>query len=228
MNVQLLEYARIELTRALADTSGGTKGQLQAFSENPPADKNRNPRRPVHVVEVDDGRGGMRRVKAENSAVYVLETRSRRRPLPPMKDSEFESAPWRRAVNELREHEQAWLRYCYGFELTFKYQTLICEAIWNDHQQYLPKGLMRKTKKRLVSLVWLAVQDTAARHMNDSYKAYAGAALASMMDISRSTWCEIYGPHWKLMKQSVNKLDYWALQEVLKRKQDHVFDEVRA
>lgn len=128
MNVQLLEYARIELTRALADTSGGTKGQLQAFSENPPADKNRNPRRPVHVVEVDDGRGGMRRVKAENSAVFVLETRSRRRPLPPMKDSEFESAPWRRAVNELPEHEQAWLRYCYGFDLTFNYQTLICEA----------------------------------------------------------------------------------------------------
>jgi hypothetical protein len=30
---------RIELRRALADLSGSTKGQLQAFSEHPPADK---------------------------------------------------------------------------------------------------------------------------------------------------------------------------------------------
>lgn len=35
MTPQLLEYARIELIRALMDTSGKTKGQLQVFSENP-------------------------------------------------------------------------------------------------------------------------------------------------------------------------------------------------
>lgn len=226
MNVQLLEYARIELTHALADTSGGTKGQLQAFSENPPADKNRNPRRTVHVVEVEDGRGGIRRIKAENTAVFVQETHSRRRPLPPINDYEFESAPWRRAVNQLPEHEQAWLRYCYGFDLTFRYQTLICEAVWNSHQKHLPKGLLSKTKKRLIKLVWLAVQDAAARNMNNTYKEYAGAALASLMAVSRSTWCEIYGPHWQLMKQAVDELDRCALLEVLHRKQNHVFDDV--
>jgi hypothetical protein len=228
MDDNLLNYARLEITRALVDTSGGTKGQLQAFSENPPADKNKNPRRPLHTVEVDDGHGGIRRIKAENSAVYVLETRSRRRPLPPMKDFEFESAPWRRAVNQLPEHEQAWLRYCYGFDLAFKYQTVICEAIWSEHQKYLPKGLMTKTKKRLIKLVWLAVQDAAARNMNDTYREYAGAALAALMEISRSTWCEIYGPHWQLMKNTVDELDRRSLQEVLNRKQDHVFEEVGA
>lgn len=41
MNLQELEYTRIELRRALADLSGSTKGQLQAFSEHPPADKNK-------------------------------------------------------------------------------------------------------------------------------------------------------------------------------------------
>lgn len=221
MNVQLLEFARIELTRALADTSGCTKGQLQAFSENPPADKNRNPRRPVHVVELEGGRV----VKAENPAVYVLETRSRRRPLPPINDYEFAAAPWRRAVNSLSEHEQAWLRYCYGFDLTFRHQTLICEAVWNGHQKHLPKGIMRKTKKRLIQLVWLAVQDTAARNLNNSYREYAGAALAALMQISRSTWCEIYGSHWQLMKKAVDELDRQALRKVLNRKQDHILEE---
>lgn len=75
MDPQLLEYARIELTRALMDNSGKTKGQLQAFSEHPPADKERNPRKPLHIVELEDGQGGIRKVKAENSALYVLETR---------------------------------------------------------------------------------------------------------------------------------------------------------
>lgn len=215
MDLQLLEYARIELTRALIDNSGKTKGQLQAFCEHPPADKERNPRKPIHAVELDDGRGGVRCVKAENSAVYVLETRSRRRPLPPINDNEFSAAPWRRAVNMLPEHEQAWLRYCYGFDLTFRYQTMICEAIWNGHQHALPAGLLKKTKKRIISLVWLAVQEVAAQQMNDTYKQYAGALLATHLGVSRSTWCEIYAPHWKMLKSAVATLDVKSLCNVL-------------
>lgn len=215
MNMQLLEFARIELTRALLDTSGKTKGQLEAFSENPLADKNRNPRKPVHSVELDDGRGGTRSVKAENPAVYVLETRSRRRPLPPINDYEFAAAPWRRAVNMLPEYQQAWLRYCYGFDLTFRYQTLICEAVWNGHQQHLPAGLLMKTKKRLISLVWLAAQDVAAANSNDTYKEYAGAALGRMIGSTQQAWSKTYGPHWALLKAAFREMDQTALTGVL-------------
>ncbi|PWI82120.1 antitermination protein [Enterobacter sp. CGMCC 5087] len=225
MDLQLLEYARIELTRALIDNSGKTKGQLQAFCEHPPADKDRNPRKPIHVVELDNGRGGVRCVKAENSAVYVLETRSRRRPLPPINDNEFSAAPWRRAVNMLPEHEQAWLRYCYGFDLTFRYQTMICEAIWNGHQHALPPGLLKKTKKRIISLVWLAVQEVAAQQMNDTYKQYAGALLATHLGVSRSTWCEVYAPHWKMLKSAVELLDLESLSSVLTRMPEPNFEE---
>ena len=35
MNLQNLEYTRIEVRRALLDLSGATKGQLEAFIENP-------------------------------------------------------------------------------------------------------------------------------------------------------------------------------------------------
>ncbi|HDT2078310.1 TPA: antitermination protein [Enterobacter roggenkampii] len=225
MDPQLIEYARIELTYALMDNSGKTKGQLQAFCEHPPADKDRNPRKPIHVVELDNGRGGVRCVKAENSAVYVLETRSRRRPLPPINDNEFSAAPWRRAVNMLPEHEQAWLRYCYGFDLTFRYQTMICEAIWNGHQHALPPGLLKKTKKRIISLVWLAVQEVAAQQMNDTYKQYAGALLATHLGVSRSTWCEVYAPHWKMLKSAVELLDLESLSSVLVRMPEPNFEE---
>lgn len=224
MDPQLIEYARIELTRALMDNSGKTKGQLQAFSEHPPVDKDRCPRKQVHMVELEDGR----KVKAQNSSLYVLETRSRRRPMPPITDYEFSAAPWRRAVNSLPEYEQAWLRYCYGFDLTFRYQTLICEAIWNGHQKYLVAGLLKKTKKRIISLIWLAVQEVAAQRMNDTYKKYAGALLATHLGVSRSTWCEVYSPHWQQLKQSVEALDLLALEEVINCKENHVFDEITA
>lgn len=213
MNPQLVEYARIELTRALMDTSGKTKGQLLAFCEHPPAEKDRFPRKNIHMVEFEDGR----KVKAQNTSLYVLETRSRRRPMPPITDNEFAAAPWRRAVNSLPECEQAWLRYCYGFDLTFRYQTLICEVVWNNHQKHLPAGLLKKTKKRLISLVWLAAQDVAATRSNDTYKEYAGAALARLMSVNPSTWLRVYAPHWSHFKRAFGELDLQSLKHTLIR-----------
>ncbi|MEP8549536.1 bacteriophage antitermination protein Q [Enterobacter mori] len=131
MNAQQLEYVRILLRAALADDSGGTKGQLEAFAEHPPADKNLNPRKMIHVVELDNGRGGVRRVKAENSALYVMETRSRCRPGPPISDNAFYSCAWCRAINKLDGGSQARLKYCYGGDLSYASQILICERVWS-------------------------------------------------------------------------------------------------
>ncbi|MFV9180703.1 bacteriophage antitermination protein Q [Serratia marcescens] len=215
MNAQQLEYIRINLRAALVDSSGGTKGQLEAFAEHPPADKERNPRRPVHVVALDDGRGGVRQVKAENSALYVLETRSRRRPLPPMKEHAFATCTWRRAVMTLDDYQQAWLRYCYGFDLSFKYQIAICEYIWKAYEAELAdKKIQRRMKNKLASLVWLAVQDVATKNSNESYREYAGAALASLMSITRQTWAECYALHWQELKVRAMVLDLDALQTV--------------
>ncbi|VFS57562.1 Phage antitermination protein Q [Kluyvera cryocrescens] len=81
------------------------------------------PRRAVVLTSFElEGESGTRFVNSLSAPLYVLETRSRRRPMPPIKDMEFESAPWRRAVNSLNEYQQAWLRYCYGFDLSYKHQ----------------------------------------------------------------------------------------------------------
>ncbi|WP_419963979.1 bacteriophage antitermination protein Q [Pantoea vagans] len=215
MSAQDLEYARIKLRLALADYSGKTKGQLEAFSENPPAEKSRLTRKPIHTVELDDGKGGKRKVKSENTAVYALETRSRRRPLPPISDEDFATSPWRRAVNQLTEHEQAWLLYCYGYDLDFRHQITLCEYVWRKFQLCLPPGLIRKTQKRLSSLVWVAVQEIACTQSNSAFKQYAGALLASRLGVSRSTWSRIYAAHWKALKALVQELDGRALNSVL-------------
>ncbi|BFU34138.1 bacteriophage antitermination protein Q [Enterobacter asburiae] len=215
MNAQQLEYLRIQVRAALADDSGGTKGQLEAFSEHPPADKNRNPRQHVHVVELHNGRGGVRRVKSENSALYVLETRSRRRPMPPIRDKAFSSCAWRRAVLKLDICQQAWIRYCYGFDLNFTYQRDICRYIWKEFmKQQNCLQLQKRVRQRLIQLVWLAVQDLATKNQNDSYKEYAGATLAALMNVERSTWSRVYSKHWQEMKQLLCDLDENALMKL--------------
>ncbi|RSW72917.1 bacteriophage antitermination protein Q [Klebsiella aerogenes] len=227
MNLQNLEYTRIEVRRALQNLSVTTKGQLEAFSENPPADKNKSPRQPRHIIDLDGGIGcGTSVVKALTTPVYVMETRSRRRPMPPINDIEFSYSPWRRAVNQLDSHQQAWVRYCYGFDLNFHYQTLMCQHVWTEYQNYqVTKPLQSRVIKKLVGLVWLAAQEVAATRNNETYKAYAGAALARMVSVDRSTWKRVYSGHWERLKQAFVALDRSALQFIYN--QHEIIDEVK-
>lgn len=215
MNAQQLEYVRIQLRAALVNDSGGTKGQLEAFAEHPPADKNRNPRQHFHVVELDNGRGGVRRVKAENSALYVMETRSRRRPMPPIRDNAFSSCAWRRAVLRLDESQQAWIKYCYGFDLNFKYQREICRFVWESYlKQQEDIKLQKRVEKRFIQLVWLAVQEIAARNTNETYKDYAATTLASFLSVHRDTWYATYAEPWGQFKERATELDISGLNGV--------------
>lgn len=225
MNPQELNYVRNEIRRALLDLSGGTKGQLEAFSEHPPADKKATSRRCASLVELE-GEKGIRFVNSLVAPLYVMETRSRRRPMPPIKEMEFAYAPWRRAVNALNDYQQAWLRYCYGFDLSYKHQVLMCEHVWKNYQKYLVENqLQSRVIKKLVGLVWLAGQEVAAARSNETYKDYAGAALARMVSVDRSTWMRVYSLHWAGLKAAFSDLDenslaialeYYENEEVLK------------
>lgn len=215
MNAQQLEYIRIKLRQALVDDSGNTKGQLEAFAEHPPADKDRNPRKRIHVVELDNGRGGVRCVKAENTTLYVLGTRSRRRPMPPIREEAFTSCAWRRAFLMLDISQRAWLKYCYGFDLNFGYQTEICQHVWKNYEKKLMNvRLQKRVKQRLISLVWLAVQEVAAMNNNVLYKEYAATALANFLSIHRDSWYQTYAEAWKDFKYFCNKLDIASLSEI--------------
>lgn len=73
--------------------------------------------------------------------------------------------------------------------------------------------------KKLVSLVWLAAQEVAAARSNDTYKEYAGAALARMISVNRSTWLRVYASHWARFKAAFVELDAQALQTILIRRE---------
>lgn len=215
MNAQQLEYIRIKLRQALVDDSGNTKGQLEAFAEHPPADKDRNPRQRIHVVELDNGRGGVRRVKAENTALYVLETRSRRRPMPPIRDKTFSSCAWRRAVLKLDETQQAWLLYCYGHDLDYQNQIKICDRIWgrlSSEENLAAK--QQRVQRKIAVLVWLAVQSISAENRNEDCKRYAGTLMASLLSVSRQTWICTYSYYWKSLLNLVKAFDIACLEKV--------------
>ncbi|EAC1376986.1 antitermination protein [Escherichia coli] len=218
-NEYLLEYTRIKLRAALQDLSGGSKGQLEALCEHPPADKNAYPRKHIHRVQLED-----RTVDALVTPVYALESFSRRRPAPPMNDFEFADSSWRRSVNSLDVSKQAWLRYCYGGDLAFKHQTAICEAVWRLYKHRIQAGTRQKVVTRLISLVWLAVQEVAAGHKREDYREIAGVALASLLTVSRSTWCETYASHWQGMKDVASILDEAALLAALNYYQSNLDD----
>ena len=125
---------------------------------------------------------------------------------------EFAYAPWRRAVNALDDYQQAWLRYCYGFDLSYKHQVIMCEHVWKNYQDCLIKNPMQsRVVKKLIGLVWLAGQEVAAERNNETYKDYAGAALARMVSVDRSTWLRVYSGHWAGLKAAFIQLDESAL-----------------
>ncbi|NYA45752.1 antitermination protein [Serratia fonticola] len=208
MDTPQLEYVRSKLRSALPDYSGGTKGQLEAFSENPPADKNGLPRQRMHVVVLEGGR----RVKAENSCVHIMETRSRRQPMPPIDEFDYAHCAWRRAVRKLEDHQQAWLRYCYGGDLDFKFQEAICQHVWEAFEKaHSGVKMQKRVKLRIISLVWLAVQDVAAKNKNDAYREYAATTLANLLSVHRDTWYQTYSAPWQELKAIVADLDEGSL-----------------
>ena len=66
---------------------------------------------------------------------------------------------------------------------------MMCEYVWKTYQKYTGENsLQERVVKKLIGSVWLAGQEIAATRNNETYKDYAGAALARMVSADRSTW----------------------------------------
>ncbi|MFJ5428991.1 bacteriophage antitermination protein Q [Pectobacterium actinidiae] len=221
MNQQYLEYLRGCVSTALADihranTSGVGVGAIRTT---------KYPRQRKRVVALDD-----RNVCATTDAMHCPETRSRKRPAPPIDPITYGTASWRRAVNELELHHTAWVRYCYGNDLNYEYQKAICVHVWNEYKTALTgKKTTEKVRRRIESLVWLAVQRYAAtcgclfvsREYNDS-------ELAKLSGISRSTWCENYKHHWDGLTEMVSELDRDSLNTIIKNRNESRLKQIDA
>ncbi|WP_447870694.1 bacteriophage antitermination protein Q [Serratia fonticola] len=90
----------------------------------------------------------------ENSGVHIIETHCRRQPMPPIDEFVYAHCAWRRAVRKLEEHQQAWLRYCYGGDLEFKLQAAICQHAWEIYEKaHTGVKVQKRVKLRIISLV---------------------------------------------------------------------------
>ncbi|WP_254844682.1 bacteriophage antitermination protein Q [Yersinia enterocolitica] len=214
MNQQYLQYVRGVLSVALADICGSSKGQLEAFDGAALARTTRFKRQRIRSIEVDG-----RRVCQETEPVRCTETRSSKSQVTPIDPLTYCTSAWRRAVFKLKPHQAAWIRYCYSFDLTFDYQVEICRYIWNEYQpQLTEKPVTAKVRRRVESLVWLAVQQTAGVGHLLHGKEYSYSELAGLVGVQRNNWTMHYAPHWESLLRLAEALDADSLNCVVNHK----------
>ncbi|MEQ9852677.1 bacteriophage antitermination protein Q [Pectobacterium aroidearum] len=225
MNQQYLEYLRGCVITALSDIQKMSDGQLGAFESAGIIRTTKHPRKRQRIVALDG-----RNVCATTDAMHCIETRSRKKPAPPIDPITYGTASWRRAVSELEPHHTAWVRYCYGNDLNYEYQKAICLHVWNEYKPTLTgKKTTEKVRRRIESLVWLVVQRYAAtcgclfvsREYNDS-------ELAKLSGISRSTWSENYKHHWDGLTEMVSRLDSDSLNTIIKTRNESRLKQIDA
>ncbi|HHG9944614.1 TPA: bacteriophage antitermination protein Q [Yersinia enterocolitica] len=214
MNQQYLQYVRGVLSVALADIRGSSKGQLEAFNGAALARTTRFKRQRIRNVEV-----GGRRVCQETAPMHCPETRSRKNQVVPLEPLTYCTSAWRRALFKLKPHQAAWIRYCYSFDLTYEYQVEICRYIWNEYQpKFAEKSVTAKVRRRVESLVWLAIQQTAGVGNLLHGKSYSYSELAALVGVQPNNWTMHYAPHWESLLRLVEVLDVDSLNCVVSHK----------
>lgn len=203
-----IDRIRERVVTALTDYCGATKGQLAAFEEHAPADTSSKKRKRIHFVTLEKSR-----VSADIDPVGCAETRSRINPFPPIHEITFCSSSWRRALASMDGENLAWIRYCYGYDLTYEHQVTICQFIWSEFlKRWAGKKITAKKRARLSSLIWLSVQTYAAADTGRMARAYSPGELASLSGVSKTNWAENYAQQWNDMLWLCEQLDISSLK----------------
>ncbi|WP_413732316.1 bacteriophage antitermination protein Q [Sodalis sp. RH20] len=209
------DYIRERVSTALADIRTATKGQLAAFEDSPMTHSTRYKRKRPRVIELGD-----RRVCADTDPIYCPETRNRKQPFPPIDPITYSYSSWRRAIGELEPYQEAWIRYCYGYDLDYGHQVTICQFIWDEFQkQLVGKKVTEKMRGRLASLVWLAAQESAG-HWDMFRNPYTSKRLSELVGVKPDNWSKNYRQHWNSLIVLCDELDISALGAILSKRSD--------
>lgn len=208
MREQYLEYIRQKLTVALADFSGATKGQLQAWLENAQFVTGTFKRRRIRIKDEVTGKW----YTLDNPPVPGKQLLAKGASVALVLPVEFGTASWRRAVLSLVEHQKAWIMWIYGENPRFEYQTEVTRWAWCEFRQLNKRRIAAKTMERLKALIWLAAQDVKAElagRLTYEYK-----FLAEMVGITPKSWSKSFTAHWCNMREIFYRLDREALLQV--------------
>ncbi|WP_440863246.1 bacteriophage antitermination protein Q [Symbiopectobacterium purcellii] len=217
MNQQYVEYLRGCVSTALADVRQTGRGQLDTFNGAAMVGTTVHTRKRPRLVQLEG-----RKVCATTDPMHCTETRSRRKPMPPIDPITYSTASWRRALGHLEPHQEAWIRYCYGNDLNYDYQVIICQHVWNEYRETLSgKRTTDRSRRRIESLVWLAVQRYASEcGCPKACPDYSDSELAVLSGVTKSTWSENYRHHWQGLIACVSCLDSDALLAVKTRRSE--------
>lgn len=193
MNSQQLEYVRQQLIVATADLSGTVKGKPVAFAESAlfTATARRRRRKPMSC----------RQSRSKGSSIALI------------RQVEFGTASWRRAVLSLEDHQKAWLLWNYSENIRFEHQAAITQWAWAAFREQIgAKKVSGKTLERLKKLIWLAAQDVKAELAGR--ETYEYKALAELAGVTPKNWSETFTDRWVEMRRIFLRLDSGALLQV--------------
>lgn len=213
MRPQAHEFIRQQLIIAMADLSGSTKGQLQAWLEDAQYETDTHPRKKPSYI--DEATGTL--ITLDNPPIPGKQTRAKGSHIPLVQPIEFVTASWRRAALAQESHERAWLTWCYADSTAYAHQVEIVGWGWEALVVGLAgKRVAGKTFKLLRSLVWLAAQDVKQELRSDADRCYKAQELAQLAGVSKSTWSESYAGYWAALRGHFLKLDRLTLEGVNK------------
>jgi len=199
----LAEYVRDQLRTALYDLPLGQKGQIAIMSDTAGGDSFTD--KPKRLVA--SGEGAVQ-IEAEPVRYRLGKKYKQNKPL--ILETTFKSGIWRQAINKLPDQQVAWAKYCYGEELKFDHQLIICKEVWDrflfQEGQTRSKKMAEKMRLKLRALVLLAVQVTVGEIRGPRLE-YSNADLSRLLGIKTNNFQGHYLPRWSLLLAICTELD---------------------
>jgi len=204
------EYVRGQLRMALCDLPLMQKGQIAIMSETAAGDNYTD--RPTRMVEVGGGE-----VKTDAEPFGYREGKKYKQNKPLILENTFQNSIWRQAVNKLPDMHLSWVKYCYGEELKFDHQLIICKHIWNRFLNITAqsgfKKMTNKTSEKVQKMLFLAVQ-VAVSQIRGGTKEYKAADLSRLLGIKPDNWQHNYLPRWSLLLDCCTGFDNEVIEHV--------------
>lgn len=195
-----------------------SKPEKRPILRNIDARDPKNFRRSMRKIIIDGDE-----IKIPAQTTHVTETRRYKGSSILISDLNFTYLSWSYAVRELNTPYFEWISYCYGNNLDFDYQVVICRHVWMMFETYIKlqkKRIRKNTIKILRSLTWLAVQSAVYKIKTDD-DFYDRKTLAKLIEKSNTTWRENYSQYWQLLLNVCYKLDWESLINVDRKQRDH-------
>lgn len=139
---------------------------------------------------------------------------------------DFQTASWRRAIEQLNSEESAWLHYCYGCKLNYRNDVIICQWLWLDflvaHSRSGFKKMKLSTKKIMQELTYYGIQQVKSeifRGENEDVQR-EDEHISSLLGISVDSWRKDYKKRWILLKSRCLYLNKTALLNAAEKRSE--------